>query len=147
MSDTELEADLLAALNARVLQVAEQLGFSADDVWYFRCECGEAGCAQRVRLSLSAYRAVRASHGNVLAPGHPLATAEAARVKAAATRESAAGLRAQARLQARRARRNRAAAEGLRRRELICRRCGYGVVVAAPPERCPMCSGFDWRVR
>ncbi|MES1246110.1 MAG: hypothetical protein ABUS54_00370 [Actinomycetota bacterium] len=28
--------------------------------------------------------------------------------------------------------------------ELRCTGCGYGVVVAIAPERCPMCSGGVW---
>jgi rubrerythrin len=32
------------------------------------------------------------------------------------------------------------------RTELLCRACGYGVVVAASPARCPMCSGSSWRI-
>jgi hypothetical protein len=27
------------------------------------------------------------------------------------------------------------------RRDLHCAACGYGIVRAAPPERCPMCQG------
>jgi rubrerythrin len=32
-----------------------------------------------------------------------------------------------------------------RRREIRCRGCGYGAVVAHPLSRCPMCGGGDWR--
>jgi rubrerythrin len=31
------------------------------------------------------------------------------------------------------------------RRELVCAGCGYGVVVAREPPRCPMCHGSSWR--
>jgi len=31
----------------------------------------------------------------------------------------------------------------LQRRSLRCAACGYGIVRAAPPERCPMCHGED----
>ena len=31
------------------------------------------------------------------------------------------------------------------RLELRCRDCGYGVVVARAPARCPMCGGPSWR--
>ena len=27
---------------------------------------------------------------------------------------------------------------------LECSSCGYGVAVATPPERCPMCGGSTW---
>jgi hypothetical protein len=33
------------------------------------------------------------------------------------------------------------------RAELVCRVCGYGVVVAVPPTRCPMCQGSSWKLR
>jgi rubrerythrin len=26
----------------------------------------------------------------------------------------------------------------------MCSGCGYGVVVTAEPERCPLCGGTDW---
>lgn len=32
------------------------------------------------------------------------------------------------------------------RRELRCPDCGYGVVVAHPLARCPMCGGDDWQL-
>jgi rubrerythrin len=31
--------------------------------------------------------------------------------------------------------------------ELVRRGCGYGVVVPAPPSRCPMCGVSSWAVR
>jgi hypothetical protein len=31
-----------------------------------------------------------------------------------------------------------------RRSDLTCAGCGYGVVVADEPERCPLCGGTDW---
>jgi rubrerythrin len=31
-----------------------------------------------------------------------------------------------------------------RRVDLSCTECGYGVVVAQAPERCPMCGGAAW---
>ena len=31
-----------------------------------------------------------------------------------------------------------------RRRDLVCAGCGYGVVVASEPERCPLCGCSDW---
>jgi rubrerythrin len=32
----------------------------------------------------------------------------------------------------------------VRRRELVCARCGYGIVVARAPDRCPMCGSEQW---
>lgn len=34
---------------------------------------------------------------------------------------------------------------GQRRREIRCRGCGYGAVIAHPLQRCPMCGADDWR--
>jgi hypothetical protein len=31
------------------------------------------------------------------------------------------------------------------RLELVCGSCGYGVVVNAPPEQCPMCRAASWQ--
>lgn len=33
----------------------------------------------------------------------------------------------------------------LRRSELRCDTCGYGVVADRAPARCPMCGGTSWR--
>jgi rubrerythrin len=30
------------------------------------------------------------------------------------------------------------------RRELVCALCGYGIVVARVPDRCPMCGSKQW---
>jgi hypothetical protein len=32
------------------------------------------------------------------------------------------------------------------RRELRCRGCGFGAIVAHPLARCPMCGGGDWQL-
>ena len=32
----------------------------------------------------------------------------------------------------------------VRRRDLMCAGCGYGIVVTDEPERCPLCGGTDW---
>ncbi|MFL5926005.1 MAG: hypothetical protein ACJ77E_03615 [Gaiellaceae bacterium] len=32
-----------------------------------------------------------------------------------------------------------------RTHELVCGRCGYGIMVRAEPPRCPMCREADWR--
>jgi ribosomal protein S18 acetylase RimI-like enzyme len=32
------------------------------------------------------------------------------------------------------------------RTELACEACGYGIVVARPPARCPMCQGTAWEL-
>jgi hypothetical protein len=33
---------------------------------------------------------------------------------------------------------------GRGRLELVCRTCGYAVLAAATPARCPLCSGSSW---
>jgi hypothetical protein len=32
------------------------------------------------------------------------------------------------------------------RMDLVCRACGYGIVAAASPARCPMCGGSSWEM-
>jgi hypothetical protein len=74
--------------------------------WGFACECGTPGCREWVRLDLVGYEAARGcGAGLVLAPGHGIARALAARRQAGKLRENAAGLRGQARAQVARARR------------------------------------------
>lgn len=57
-------------LNERIRDAADQ--YSADGhVYEFVCECSDATCLERVRLSASEYEAVRADPTRfVLAPGH-----------------------------------------------------------------------------
>jgi rubrerythrin len=33
-----------------------------------------------------------------------------------------------------------------KRLEQRCSHCGYGIVVAGPPPRCPLCGSTDWSV-
>jgi hypothetical protein len=63
--------------------------------WVFLCECGSPTCEERIELSLCAFES-RAGSDSVLAPGHLLVCARAARGEARRLREEAAALRAQA---------------------------------------------------
>lgn len=61
-----------------------------------RCECGEPSCKEAVTLTTVALEALRRTYEPVLAPGHPLDRARAARRHAEAARDDAQALRAQA---------------------------------------------------
>jgi rubrerythrin len=134
--------DLLAEVNAHVRELAASQSGGSDD-WDFRCECGEPDCHQAVSLTVAEYELLRASGSPILAQGHEQSRLRVARDVARELRDESAALRAQARLQADRARRNLDPAA--RRLELVCGGCGYGVSVERPPDRCPMCSTWDWR--
>jgi rubrerythrin len=136
--------DLLSEVNERVRELAESQSQGADD-WDFRCECGEPDCHEAVSLTVAEYELLRSSRSPILAEGHEHSRIRAAREVARELREESSALREQARLQAERARRNHDTANRLL--QLTCRSCGYGVSVACPPERCPMCSARDWRPR
>lgn len=95
--------DLLAELNARVRELANsQTG--GNQQWDFRCECGDRACKQVVAVTLVEFDALRAAGAPLLAEGHALGSAPAARRKARGLREDAAALRAEAQLQRKRAR-------------------------------------------
>ena len=74
-----------------------------------RCECDEPACEQAITLSAAALEGLRHTHELVLAPGHPLDEAHEARRRAAATRDDAKALSAQAAQIRRRAEETRAA--------------------------------------
>lgn len=74
-----------------------------------RCECGEPTCEEAVPLTSAALEAARRTNELVLAPGHPIGRAHAARRQAAATREDAKAVSAQAAHARRRARETLAA--------------------------------------
>jgi rubrerythrin len=86
---------------------------------------------------------LRASGSPILAEGHEQSRLRVTREVSRELREESIALRGQARLQAERARRN--LDPTVRRLELVCGGCGYGVSVERPPDRCPMCSAWDWR--
>jgi hypothetical protein len=67
-----LEAVLMAEVNANVRELADRLDGSgaSEDLWGFRCECGDAACREPVPLPLALYEGLRRGGRPVLAPGH-----------------------------------------------------------------------------
>lgn len=70
--------------------------------WEFFCECGHASCKSRLYLTLRTFIALRVGGDVVLAEGHHVSQVERAR----RLREDAEGLRAQAKHQIARAKKN-----------------------------------------
>jgi hypothetical protein len=70
--------------------------------WEFFCECGHDRCHEHVFLTLDAYITLRDGGGAALAEGHHLSQVERAR----RLRDDAKGLRAQAKHQVARAKKN-----------------------------------------
>src|SRR5207247_8141772 len=59
--------DLLAHVNARIHELVEdRLASGEDELWGFRCECGEPGCRESVQLSLHGYEELRAADAVLL---------------------------------------------------------------------------------
>jgi hypothetical protein len=74
--------------------------------WEFVCECDREDCDEHVVLSLAEFERLRERRDLVLAAGHSESSAQRARRMAAALRDDAAALQAQAAQQVERARRN-----------------------------------------
>jgi rubrerythrin len=142
---------LLARVNARIRELAgSQLGGGGpEEEWGFRCECGEMACREFVPLSLAEYEAHRDADRPILSPEHRAPPAALVRRSSLELRADATALQAQARHQRDRASRNReialqAAATKL---DLVCGKCGYGVIAPRPPGMCPICHASDWQPR
>ena len=67
-----LEAVLMAEVNAHVRELADRLDATgaSEDLWGFRCECGDAACHEPVPLPLARYELLKHRSEPVLAPGH-----------------------------------------------------------------------------
>lgn len=60
-------------VNERIREAGDRFDGSADAEYEFFCECPEAGCVERIKLTLAAYEAVRADPRRfVVAAGHNL---------------------------------------------------------------------------
>jgi hypothetical protein len=95
----ESNTSLLHALNEGIALVAADLTQSnpSESKWNFRCECGDGRCDEWVELELSAYTELRSRpEETILAPGHAVDRVRRARTRAAALREDASALKAQA---------------------------------------------------
>jgi hypothetical protein len=95
---------LMAAVNAEIRVLAHRLGDHPEWNWPFVCECGDETCQEPVLCSLGAYDEVQENDEFVLARGHTVTRARAARARSHALREEGAVLRTRAEHQLRRAR-------------------------------------------
>ena len=91
----------ITEVNSHLLEVAAESPSDALD-WDFYCECGRPDCHEQVMLTVAAFDWLRGNDLPILAPGHRMSQVTRARM----LRSEAAALRAQAQLQAKRARRN-----------------------------------------
>jgi CheY-like chemotaxis protein len=100
---------LMRDVNARIDELAHDMaGGWSTDLWGLGCECGEADGQTAASLDLAAYTAFRERGEPMLARGHSISRAEQGRRRARETRDEAEALKAQARVQQRRAARARA---------------------------------------
>jgi hypothetical protein len=110
---------LIAEANLHIFELGGRLEVPGErSAWDFVCECGRSDCHDVVTLSLAQYEALRREGGAVLAPGHVLPPAEKARREARESVEDAKALKAAARQQERRARRNLEEARGQTLRQI-----------------------------
>lgn len=112
----DLSEEQLVARQRLLVEVNSNIGADAHDLpaaertaggWDFLCECGDAGCAEMVHLTLAGYDRLRAGGRFVLAENHTVQRAELARDWARRLARDAAALRAQAQHQQKRALKNR----------------------------------------
>lgn len=99
-------SELMRSMNDAIALLADSAP-DGGERWSFGCECGAADCVEWVDLELAEYLALRAdADRQVLAAWHLAASpSQRARRKAEQAIESAVALRAQARLQQKRAQR------------------------------------------
>ena len=96
-----LEGWALTEANRNILLHVRKAG-DGELEWEFFCECGKASCESRIHLTLDAFITLRDGGNAVLAEGHHVSQVERARELA----EEALALRAQARHQVARAKKN-----------------------------------------
>lgn len=65
-------SELLGEVNRRIRDLATEVDPQDALSWEFVCECGAAGCTERVGLALARYDELKHTHGALLAPGHAL---------------------------------------------------------------------------
>lgn len=99
--------NLLEEVNDRINEAAA--GQDGDgEAWEFFCECGRPDCREQVVLSLREFDALKQAGQPVIASGHLPLRPRKARERARELAEESEALRAQARQQVSRARRNHA---------------------------------------
>ena len=62
----------LEEVNRNIRHLAAKLDPQDASAWEFVCECGEAGCTERVGLPLARYDELKSDDAILLAPGHHL---------------------------------------------------------------------------
>lgn len=55
---------LFRAVNERIVEINDRFGGNDVDTIAISCECGDAGCAELLRIDVEAYAAVRNSPGS-----------------------------------------------------------------------------------
>ena len=96
-------------LNRQMRMAVKRFDLSESDgeSWAFLCECGDDLCQEWVTLPVKKYEALQRADEPILAPGHTLSGPQKTRRRARRLVDDAKALRAQADVQAKRARRNR----------------------------------------
>lgn len=62
--------ELRSAVNFGVASLARVLGARSSELLELRCECGRAGCAALVRISLRDYQEAEQDRGLIVVPEH-----------------------------------------------------------------------------
>jgi hypothetical protein len=97
--------DILVGVNDEIRLLGERVDRSSVGTWRFWCECGDEHCTECLDRTLRAYDELRRLGLPLVADGHEIPRARAARAAAEALRADARGLRNQAQHQLRRSRR------------------------------------------
>ena len=62
--------ELRSAVNFGVASLARVLGARSSELLELRCECGQAGCAELVRISLRDYQEAEQDRALIVVPEH-----------------------------------------------------------------------------
>ena len=63
--------ELLGEVNRSIRDLAAKVDPQDSSSWEFVCECGDAGCTERVSLALDRYDELKTADVALTAPGHP----------------------------------------------------------------------------
>jgi hypothetical protein len=63
-------SELLGEVNRQIRDLAAKVDPDDASTWEFICECGTAGCKERVGLPLAQYDELKHADVTLLAPGH-----------------------------------------------------------------------------
>lgn len=99
--DRGVRVATLTEVNTHILEVASASPSGANE-WDFFCECGHPQCDEQVRLTVEAFTALRDGDLPVLADGHTLSQ----RARSRMLSDDARALRAEAKQQIKRAKKN-----------------------------------------